>query len=301
MSGWGGPDEGGERLEQAARAGVAGIERPADGSSEVGAYQPIEIRGVDEAPGCVVGQLQIGLGTDVAQRPDRDLDGLRRTRRRTPLLLGDRRGLAAGPRSRPLVHDVPDDLDPVAGSEQGTQRPGLVAEHPALEPQPLANGAMEELARPRCVEHQPGVGDQRLAAGLADVGPVVLRGDPGVHPVRPDPLSDDGQGIGRHGGAVQRGDARRAASGRRCRGTSATRRARAGARGCAQRRPRRSLRHGPTRSADHDPPATGPGRRCRRWRHRPRRCTRWSGPSCRGRSRAHARSNRLRSSTGSGR
>ena len=157
------------------------------------------------APGCVVRQLEVGLGTDVAQRPDRDLDGIGRTRRRLPLLLGDRRELVAGPRTIPLVHDVPDHLDPVAGTEQGPQRPRLVAEHPALEPQPLANRSMEELARSRRVEHQPWVGDQRLAPGLADVGPVVHPGDPGVHPVRPDPLANDGQGIGRHGGAVERG------------------------------------------------------------------------------------------------
>ena len=105
----------------------------------------------------------------------------------------------------PLVHDVPDHLDPVARPEEGTQRPGLVAEHPALEPQPLADGPMEELAGIRRVEHQPGVGDQRLAPRLADVRPVVLPGDPRVHAIRPDPLADDGQGIGRNGSAVHCG------------------------------------------------------------------------------------------------
>ncbi len=161
---------------------------------------------MDEAPRGHVGQDTVGLICDLPPGSDRHLDGLRRTRRRPALLLGDRRELVARPRAVPLVHDVPDHLDPVAGPEQGAQRPGLVAEHPALETQPLANGAMEELARPRRVEHQARVGDQRLAPWLADVRPVVLPGDPRVHAVGPDPLSDDGQRIGRHGGVVQRGE-----------------------------------------------------------------------------------------------
>ena len=50
---------------------------------------------------------------------------------------------------------------------------------------------MERLAGRRGVVEEPGIGRDRLAARLADIGDVIARGQPGPLPVAPDPLADD--------------------------------------------------------------------------------------------------------------
>ena len=56
----------------------------------------------------------------------------------------------------PLVDVLVDDLDPVAGPQEGADRPRLVAEDAPLELQVAKQRAMEDLAVDRRVVHQAG-------------------------------------------------------------------------------------------------------------------------------------------------
>ena len=164
------------------------------GSVELGAEvrpdQPAEVQALHARGRDRVVRLGERAGGDIERDPGH-AHGLGAERRRPLAGAGDGRHLGVGTRPPPLVHQVVDDLDPVAGADEGAHDPRLIAHHAPLEPEARRRGAVEQLANRTHVIEEVRVGHERLAPGLADVRKVIELREPGPLPIGRDPLADD--------------------------------------------------------------------------------------------------------------
>ena len=187
-----GLQERADRRQQPGRPGIAPNQRVPDGDAHVGADEPLEIGPLDRPAGVQVRDGEVDLVGDAPEHDRRHADHLGALGRRRLAGRGDRGDPAVRVWMGPLVDVLVDDLDPVAGPQEGADRPRLVAEDASLELQVAKERPMEDLAVDRRVIHQAGVGRDRLPAGQPDVGVVVALRDPAPLAVVLDPLADHG-------------------------------------------------------------------------------------------------------------
>src|SRR5207247_5592936 len=137
-------DELADRVEQQVDLRVGAIQGPPDMRRQVRVQQPLGVARRDALAVCDV-EMARRLLANARQRLHRDAHRLHAPAYRRP---GGRRDRGAGDargRAVPLVDGVAEDLDPIAGAEQRSDGPGLVAEDTAVELEALPAVTVQQL------------------------------------------------------------------------------------------------------------------------------------------------------------